>query len=965
MSQPAIKVLWFTPPEYSSKPAEINLIAYLQSELPLLDIIPIGSNDANWQDKWSEADIDLIITHVDSQHFVAITDLVKSWKVPRVTFMSQPNDLVFTNCDQVCQKCVYFTRQDLSLPNGIYFVKNYYDAVFCFDKSSAHQIFYEMLSVPTIIDPNDLVKFKTIFEDMAHSLCMKDENAIRIGWIGEHLFYHSLARINRELILRFLADKNHNWLVRVSIGLHRLNFDLCEKYPELTWRAQSVRFNGPIDYFISHIWPPPFDYMPIEGKWIVIQPWEFGPVPTHWINPIQRHVDELWEPSTYVKEGFVESGIHPSMIQVIPNGVDPAVYRPKTSTFQLETKKTFKFLFVGGSIHRKGYDVLLKAYIKEFSSEDDVVLIMKDFGLKSFYKNAAHADIIQGVLGHKECPEILYLTDDLTDEDMAELYSASDCYVHPYRGEGFGMPIAEAMACGLPVIVTDYGACLDFCNEENAYLIPATMKMESSDYIPDYELTGNLRVAEPDENVLRELMRHVYEQPEEAKIKGKKASELIRTNYSWDDMFQKASERLIKLYGEQPKRQNNTHEMLRAHYIQSVQIEDWPMAKAYLSKLSEFLPEDASLYYQLAVLDIKLTQYLEAIQHLKLALRYQYNSQNIVRQVKDIISNLSLDYQMLDSLLKPVYIIWDFPKQFWVPPLKFLNHKSVYIKDKSQAPEDSFIIYISDGKSLPPDGVNSVALMTYPYPENLDAFQSFQQVWGSQEQLYSDEKYRAIPLGIDTKRFSYESEAAEIEGMKEQNILAVFDWATHHWMDFISAYLKSFNSESDCALLLKFYTCESIDQDLIIEKLMEFLSSQNHVPEEELPDIVLIEQDINNENLPSILKSAVALMVDEGYNSEYLMGAAKSQGLPVISWSEEQQIFVEKTHSIFNWVKSQGEIEAVLRTLNKGLNKNSDSVNYSHQQSQTSRSQEAFKVLIGQYISHSLRELEDIIVSNE
>ena len=58
-------------------------------------------------------------------------------------------------------------------------------------------------------------------------------------------------------------------------------------------------------------------------------------------------------------------------------------------------------------------------------------------------------------------------------EELAGLYAACDCLVHPYRGEGFGLPIAEAMACGLPAIVTGYGAAMDFCDERTSYPILA------------------------------------------------------------------------------------------------------------------------------------------------------------------------------------------------------------------------------------------------------------------------------------------------------------------------------------------------------------------------------------------------------------------------------------------------------------------------------------------------------------
>ena len=53
------------------------------------------------------------------------------------------------------------------------------------------------------------------------------------------------------------------------------------------------------------------------------------------------------------------------------------------------------------------------------------------------------------------------------------LYAACDCLVHPFRGEAYGLTIAEAMACGLPVVVPDNGAARDFTDADTAILVPA------------------------------------------------------------------------------------------------------------------------------------------------------------------------------------------------------------------------------------------------------------------------------------------------------------------------------------------------------------------------------------------------------------------------------------------------------------------------------------------------------------
>ena len=45
--------------------------------------------------------------------------------------------------------------------------------------------------------------------------------------------------------------------------------------------------------------------------------------------------------------------------------------------------------------------------------------------------------------------------------------------MHPCRGEAYGLTIAEAMACGLPVVVPDRGAARDFTDSDTALLVPA------------------------------------------------------------------------------------------------------------------------------------------------------------------------------------------------------------------------------------------------------------------------------------------------------------------------------------------------------------------------------------------------------------------------------------------------------------------------------------------------------------
>ena len=154
-------------------------------------------------------------------------------------------------------------------------------------------------------------------------------------------------------------------------------------------------------------------------------------------------------------------------------GIDPGVFNPDGPRYPVTSGKTFRFLFVGGVSLRKGTDLLLDAYRKAFTRDDDVCLVLKDHSRDLFYRENHARDRIAELRADSVAPEVVHLDDFLPEPELAALYRSCDAAVFPYRAEGFCLPILEAMACGTPAIVPDFGACLDFCTADTSYLVKA------------------------------------------------------------------------------------------------------------------------------------------------------------------------------------------------------------------------------------------------------------------------------------------------------------------------------------------------------------------------------------------------------------------------------------------------------------------------------------------------------------
>lgn len=379
---------------------------------------------------------------------------------------------------------------------------------------------------------------------------VSDGKQLNIVWEGSQFVYHSLALINREHCNNILKTG----LAELSIvPYEQETFEAGDNPKYISLKENDVRYKEEppeeitkLPYlWIRHQWPPKTE-PPQGAKWVIIQPWEYSCLPKSFVE-LFNQADEIWTPSTFSRNSMVRSGVPFNKVQIIPNGIDPDLFKPNGSKYKLKSQKKLKYLFVGGTIFRKGIDILLESYVKAFTANDDVCLVIKDMGGDSFYKGQTAKQSIEAISSNVDAPEIEFIENYLTEEEMASLYRACDIFVSPYRGEGFSMPTLEAMACGLPVIVTEGGASDDYLSDDFAFRIPAE-KLSLGNRIDNMEMVEEVFLLEPDADTLIDTLQQTYIHASIIKNSGIKASLKARTLWTWNRATKKIFSRIDMLY---------------------------------------------------------------------------------------------------------------------------------------------------------------------------------------------------------------------------------------------------------------------------------------------------------------------------------------------------------------------------------------------------------------------------------
>jgi len=283
----------------------------------------------------------------------------------------------------------------------------------------------------------------------------------------------------------------------------------------------------------------PHDPTGIRGEIRTLMfPWEFTRVPEPLLAELADGPDYVLAVSTFVRDVLIASGLDERRVRLVQHGVDTDRFCPAGpradigalaergwySRPDLELTGTYRFLHLGHAQLRKGTDILLSAFCEEFSGNDDVCLVIKSYDMGDV---SAWLDELEG--DRRDLPRILYLYEDMPDDAVSSIYRACHALVHPSRGEGFGLPVLEAMACGLPSIVTGWGGHMDFCGSDTNYILGYDLAPVRGSEV---RLPEDAQWAEPDQRHLRQLLRHVSDDQDEATEMGSRASIAARA-WSW------------------------------------------------------------------------------------------------------------------------------------------------------------------------------------------------------------------------------------------------------------------------------------------------------------------------------------------------------------------------------------------------------------------------------------------------
>lgn len=244
--------------------------------------------------------------------------------------------------------------------------------------------------------------------------------------------------------------------------------------------------------------------------------------------------DLIIVPTHQNARSLVENGINTTVLPLYDN---TGIFKDRAD-WRSEGADHFSFIFVGTFSYRKSTQLLLEAFLREFDySEARLILICTESNPDNTFNAISE---IQGRLN--KVMNIELVTQSLSDAWLNRYYNRADCFVSASKGEGWGYPMMEAGLTGLPCIVPDKLASVEFLRPESNFFIPSRTKdvvdieaNESSVSFQKAYMESSSSIVDIDISDLRNALRQAHDRGKKAvRTLGLQSAAHIRAHFDVD-----------------------------------------------------------------------------------------------------------------------------------------------------------------------------------------------------------------------------------------------------------------------------------------------------------------------------------------------------------------------------------------------------------------------------------------------
>jgi glycosyltransferase involved in cell wall biosynthesis len=257
---------------------------------------------------------------------------------------------------------------------------------------------------------------------------------------------------------------NWNGIPVYPKGYHNFGNDIAA--------ANAKHFGADIMISLVDVWPMDAKMAQLHGvKWVPWYPVDSEPLPP----PVMRSAAAAFDRIVFSKFGQRMTNQAGLTCHYVPHGVDTSIFKPSDKKAARERLGLPDDAFIVGMVaankgtpSRKAYTQNIEAFSRLKRKHRDAVLYLHT--TKSENGEMSGVNLVEycQFLGLRIGTDVLFCDQysnvlGFPDEHMADLYNTMDVHMLVSMGEGFGIPVLEAQACGVPVIVGDWTAMSELC----------------------------------------------------------------------------------------------------------------------------------------------------------------------------------------------------------------------------------------------------------------------------------------------------------------------------------------------------------------------------------------------------------------------------------------------------------------------------------------------------------------------